>query len=393
VIKKIALLIIPVVFLVSVFPAQAIVRAEGGLTVLDNSAEADFPYKLNFSLSAESDVDITDIRLHYSVDRKSYARVTSEAYIEFVPDTGVDVEWAWDMRKTGGLPPGTNVRYWWTLEDSGGTKIETVPVDIRFDDDRHDWQILTEGRITMYWYKGGRSFADELMAAAQEGLELLNREIGVYLNNPVDIYIYANSQDLQSAMIFPQSWTGGVAYPRYSAIAIGIEPDNLSWGTRSIVHELTHLVVHQMTDNPYLDLPTWLDEGLAMYMEGPLSGSFVYYLSKAIEGDALISVRSLASPFSAYADKSYLSYAQSYSLVQFLIAAYGQEKMLELLTVFSEGTGYDEVLLNVYGFDMDGLDKMWNDYIDYISEQQSEESAETVSVPIAGVFNRQAERL
>jgi len=391
-IKKILVSIVSAVLISSVFAAPVLARPEGGLTVLENSAEAEFPQSINFTLTAESSVDITDIRLHYTVDHESFARVTSEVYIEFTPYTFVNIEGDLDMRKTGGLPPGTVIKYWWTLEDSDGNRTETVPVDVLFDDPRHDWQVLSEGQITMYWYEGDRSFADALMSAAQDGLELLHRNIGVHLSNPIEIYIYANSRDLQNAMIFPQEWTGGVAYPGYSTIAIGIDPGYLSWGMRSIVHELTHLVVHQMTDNPYLDLPVWLDEGLAMYMEGPLEDSFVYYLGKAIENDALISVKSLASPFSAYADLSYLSYAQSYSLVHYLISSYGQEKMLELLTVFSQGSGYDDAFEKVYGFDIEGLDKKWNDYIDNSPEQEPKAPAVEATSGLSGAFHQQTGR-
>ena len=37
--------------------------------------------------------------------------------------------------------------------------------------------------------------------------------------------------------------------------------------------------------------------------------------------------------------------------------------MLELLNTFSEGSGYDEALKKVYGFDMEGLDTSWRDYV------------------------------
>ena len=33
--------------------------------------------------------------------------------------------------------------------------------------------------------------------------------------------------------------------------------------------------------------------------------------------------------------------------------------MFELLNTFKQGSGYDEALLKVYGFDMDGLDALW----------------------------------
>ena len=141
------------------------------------------------------------------------------------------------------------------------------------------------------------------MAAAQQALARLAEDTGAYLEKPVKIYIYANAQDLQGAMIYPQEWTGGVTFTRYGIIAIGIAPTNLDWGKRAIAHELTHLVIHQMTFNPYNDLPTWLDEGLAMYTEGQLEPEFATYLKKAIAENSLISVRSLSSPFSAYAEE------------------------------------------------------------------------------------------
>jgi hypothetical protein len=35
--------------------------------------------------------------------------------------------------------------------------------------------------------------------------------------------------------------------------------------------------------------------------------------------------------------------------------------MLQLLNIFGEGSGYDDALLEVYGFDMDGLNTLWQD--------------------------------
>jgi hypothetical protein len=359
-IKKVRLFgLVVCLLLMAVSPVP--VQAQGGLTVLDSSTHIEYPAELTFSVSAESNVNITDIRLHYTVDRLSFARVTSEAYIEFEPAATVEAEWTWDMRRTGGLPPGAIVSYWWTVEDAGGNRVETTPVRVYFDDTRYRWQSLVEGKVTLHWYKGGDSFARELMAGAQETLTRLAEDTGAVLEKPVDIYIYADTRDLRGSLIFPQEWTGGVAFTRYGIIAIGISPTQLDWGKRAMSHELAHLVVHQMTFNPYIELPTWLDEGLAMYAEGPLEPEFALYLNKAIAEGSLISVRSLSSPFSAHAEESVLSYAESYSLVEFLINSYGQSQMLELLLTFKEGSGYDAALEKVHGFDMDGLDKLWRD--------------------------------
>jgi len=361
-IRKISLLVaIVCLFLGLLVPVS--VQAGNGPAILDSSVEVDFPLKITFYLSTESNVNITDIRLHYTVDRISHAQVTSEVYIEFMPSTTVDVDWSWDMRKTGGLPPGSNVDYWWTVEDAEGAGIETRLATIQVDDARYSWQSINEGMVTLYWYEGDESFAQELMSVAQQVLVRLTEDTGAKLERPVRVYIYADAQDLLGAMIFPQEWTGGVAFTRFGTIAIGIPLGKLDWGKRAMAHELTHLVVHQMVFNPYNDLPTWLDEGLAVYSEGPPQPVFVSSLNKAIDENSLISVRSLSSPFSAYAEESLLAYAQSYSLVKFLISNYGQSNMLELLNTLRKGSGYDEALQKVYGFDMDGLDSLWSSYI------------------------------
>jgi hypothetical protein len=361
-IKKISLLALVFCLLLAVL-SPGLVQAQGELTIVDSSAEADFPFWLNFNLSAQSDVNITDIRLCYAVERISFAQAFSEAYVEFVPDTTVDVSWTLNMVRIGGLPPGSSVEYWWKVEDASGSIVETAPAQVQFDDGRYPWSSLTEGEVTIYWYEGDDSFARELMETTQQALERLAEDTGAELEEPVKFYIYATSDDLRGAMIYPQEWTGGVAYPRYGVMAIGISSSNLEWGKRTIAHELTHLVIHQMTLNPYNDLPTWLDEGLAMCNEGELSSAFVASLKRAVTEDSLISVQSLCSPFSAYAEEAVLAYAQSYSLVEFLITGYGQAEMLELLNTFKEGSGYDAALEKVYGFDMDGLDSLWREYV------------------------------
>ena len=333
-------------------------QSESGISVLNSGVEMHFPSKLIFNLEAESSVEIVDARLHYQVDKMNYARVTSEGWADFTPASRIETNWTWDMRRAS-LPPGAAITYWWTIKDDSGSIVETIPSVAYFDDLRYQWRSLTEGELNLFWYEGDESFAQELMDVCEEGLARLTEDIGASPEKPIKIYIYDSAADLQGAMIFPQEWTGGVAFTEFGTIAIGISPGNLDWGSRALVHELTHLVVHQATFSPYGRLPVWLDEGLAMYNEGEPDPHFQSWLEKAISESKLISVRSLCSPFSAQSEKAYLSYAQSYSLVEYLLSNYGQEKMLQLLNVFKQGSTYDEALSQVYGFDIDGLDSRW----------------------------------
>ena len=353
------------------FLAPTITHAQEEITLLDSTAEVYFPSALVFNIKAESSSDdIAKVRLHYQVDRMNYARVTSEAWPTLTPSPKIETEWVWDMRKVS-LPAGAIIRYWWTIEDAAGNKLITPVELVRFDDLRYSWQTLTAGQLNLLWYEGSQSFAEELIAAGQLALEKLARDTGAYLEKKVYIYVYANSEDLRGAMIFPREWTGGVAFTEYSIIALGISQGQLDWGKRALAHELGHLVIHQITFSPYgAILPTWLDEGLALHAEGEPDPYLQSWLKKAISEQRLISVRSLSGPFSAKAEEAYISYAQSQSLVEFLLQKYGRDKMLHLLTLLKEGNTYDEALTKVYGFDQYGLDGLWQEHI--TSQQKSQ---------------------
>jgi hypothetical protein len=345
------------------------VKAGSTLALLDSTVEVNFPTSLTFNITAASNVNIVDIRLHYLVDRMTHARIVSEIPLVITPATRVTQQWVWDMRMSGGMPPGSSIEYWWTLSDAGGGKLETAPATVHLEDNRYIWRSTTRGIVALYWYQGDDSFAGELMDAAQDALSRLADNTGATLKDPIRFYIYASAADLQGSMIFPQEWTGGVTFTQYGIIAIGITPDfsGLEWGKRAVAHELTHLVINQVTFNPYNSLPTWLDEGLAMTSEGELEPDFVAILSKARAGNTLISIRSLASPFSAITEESLLSYAESYEVVTYLINEFGREKMLALLNTFEQGSGYDEALNKVYGFDMDSLNAKWKASLESIS--------------------------
>ncbi len=354
--RKFSLLIVAFSILLAVLPYQ--VRAQDEISAY-STVDIEFPTAITFNLRAESAADITRIILRYRVDRIGTVKVTSLIQLRFDEAPSVETSWKWDMRKSGGLPPGTGVQYSWEIEDASGGEFETDWAAVQFDDDRYSWDSVADGNVTLFWYRGGQAFARELMDAARTALDKLARDTGAHLEHPVDTYIYASSSDLREAMVYPQEWMGGVAFTEYGIVAIGVAPEDLAWGKRTMAHELAHLVTYQMTVNPYADIPTWLTEGLSMYAEGDLEPSFETSLDQAVSQDSLISVQTLSSNFPTRLDEAFLSYAASYSLVEFLVDNYDKERMLQLLRTFKEGSSYDNALEKVYGFDTAGLDALW----------------------------------
>ena len=338
-----------------------------GFRITLSEPRTEFPDSIDFGIEVEGEEDISRIALHYQLDRLSAIATTSIAFPDFKKGEKVKANWTWDMRKTGGLPPGAELRYWWSIEDAEGNSVETEAANLSFDDQRYPWKSLTTDNISLFWYKGSDAFAQDLLTATEEALNRLARDTGAQPEMNTRIYVYASSEDLRAAMIFPQEWTGGVAYTEFGTTAVGIPPGRLEWGKRALAHELAHLVVHQFIFSGYgIPLPTWLDEGLAMYAEGNLTAEMRRVLEDAVENGRLISVRSLSSSFPADPQAAYLAYTQSYSLIEFLLQEKngGQEKMLDLLNHFKSGSGYVEALDQVYGLDIDQLDSLWRDYIE-----------------------------
>ena len=359
-IKKlfIAILLIAIILWPSVASGAA-----GNIKVTGSSTRIDFPVSLSFNLKAESSSNISRVRLRYEVDKMTYAPTFAEFWPEFAPGKSVAVRHTWDMRK-GSMPHGAKITYWWVVEDSAGNSLVTPRETISYDDTRYKWQKISDGKVAVSWYEGNRSFAEDLLKASVETIERQARDTGAYLEKPVNLYIYGNYRDLRGSLVATEEWTGGVAYAGFNIISIGISPNNLQWGKKAVAHELGHLVVHHITFSPYgSDLPPWLDEGLAMHAESQQSKADHEALVKAIEKDNVYTLRSLSSPFSADPEEAYFSYAQSQSVVEFLIDKYGKDKLNGLLILMRDGYAMDDALNRIYGFDLSGLNEAWMKYM------------------------------
>jgi len=339
-------------------PLAPAASAPDSLQVTSSSVEAEFPVRLVFSIEAESANPITDIRLKYQMDKMNYASVTSEAWPQFESSTAVDTSWTWDMRRTS-LPPGAGLVYWWEVRDSTGAVLETSPEVVVFSDDRFEWMTLDSESVRIHWYEGNDAFARELADVCEGAVETLAVDVGTRVDRNIDVYIYASSADLRQAMVYPQEWTGGVAFTDYGIVAIGIGADSLDWGIRALRHELTHLVVHAATFSPFGRLPTWLDEGLAMYNEGEAAESFESILYAAAGQDMLISLRTLSGPFSSDTQKAYLSYAESESVVRYLLDEYGSAAMHDALMAFKDGETMEDALNLSFGLGLDEVEGAW----------------------------------
>ena len=377
-------------FGILVMPAQsafALPRAD----VTNNQVTFSFPNTATFSATLTSAANITSVTLEYGDKQQTCGDVIAKAYPHITPGKTVQAEWTWDMRQSGSLPPGTSIWWRWLYTDETGTEFSSEIETATWLDKVHDWQTITSGDLRLHWYGNDKSFAQTMLDAGVEGLRRNKEQAGLVTDAPVDLYVYPNYDDMKAAILYEPSWTGGMAFPEYNILIMGISGSDATWDQNTVIHELTHILIGHFTFSCIGSVPTWLNEGLAMFSEGKLAADMQAQLDKAIHDDTLLTVRSLNGGFSELPDKANLSYSQSQSIVSFLIGKYGQEKLTQLLAALRDAKPIDDALQEVYGFDTDGLEDAWRQSVGAapraVSAQPTSQPAPTfvpTYVPVSG---------
>ncbi len=340
-------------------PILIIVPRQADFEMSVSNVSLQLPDSISFHLRGrgERPIQLVDVEFGSDVIFSCASSSYQSARIKLEGGKDVSVTKEWDMRRTGSIPPGAVVWWRWRVVDDIGQEFRSPRQEVIYNDERFDWQMHTSDNITFYWYAGGNGFGRRLADSVRDGLA--NLQLDSELSAPVKAFVYESAEDLRSAVLFSQAWTGGLAFTSRNILLITVDPAELDTHIPGMIHELAHLLVSEFTFNCFGDLPTWLEEGLAMYAEGDLTDHQRISLEDAIASDDLISLRSLNSSFPTDHSGAHLSYVQSWSLVNYLITVYGWPKMQRLLDVFAEGATYEQAIKKVYRMDLDGLQAAW----------------------------------
>ena len=120
-----------------------------------------------------------------------------------------------------------------------------------------------------------------------------------------------------------------------------------------IVHESTHLMFRDALGRRNVEVPAWLNEGFATYMEPGVrvrSSSDLYGRTPHLKAMTSLSGTPETIP---------LFYQKSVSVVAHLIEEYGEDRFRHFLSEIGRGTPSEVALVRVYGFDYHGLDSSW----------------------------------
>jgi hypothetical protein len=348
-------LAVGVAALAPAFGAPARAATASWLQVEANEMTYVFAESMSFQLQATSEQPVDQVLLRYTVDEE---RPVNRRAPQFVPGAQVTATHQEQLER-GAIPPAAVVTWWWEVTDAAGRTTTTGTHQARYLDQKFRWQTTDGGPVTVWWYGSDGAQAKLVASTAAADLDQVQRLVGSAAGPEVQIVTYHSQTEMRPALAdrgatyeARLATLGARVAPSILVLDVGTEDDQL---TQILAHELSHLVLHRIVPEDYVDVPLWLDEGLAMYEEGPLDASEQGQLDAAVRDDQLMSVRSLTS-FPGQADLVPLAYAESRDIVGYLVTSRGPEAFRRLVDAI--GTGEmtpDEAVLAVYGTDQLGL--------------------------------------
>jgi hypothetical protein len=146
------------------------------------------------------------------------------------------------------------------------------------------------------------------------------------------VWIYPEAQQLRDTLIYVPEWTGGLAIAEHNSTMLALKPGQTSWMKSVVPHELTHLLMNARIFNCRGgDLPTWLNEGVAMYSERDPDTNARTQLVRLLNDGQISGLSALQDGFQADGTLARASYTYGGEVTRFMLTTLGREKFALLL--------------------------------------------------------------
>ncbi len=286
------------------------------------------------------------------------------AFVVPVDATGPRASYVWNTA-VDYVTPNTLVTYQWRAFDGDEVTVSDEAT-IRYDDDRPglDWQSRQLGEATVHWYGDAEAQAVRFGELTALGVERGEERLGTTLAGPVDVFVYA-SRDAFFGALGPgaREWTGAAAFSEIRTIFMwnSAEAGSQAYLETAMVHEVTHIVFHDATDNPFHEPARWLNEGIATWSEAGDAGGDRAIVENEASGGGLFAFDAITEQFPIGERGGRLSYAQGTTMVDLIVDTYGPEALARITAAYRDGASDAEALEAGTGIPADEL------YADYYS--------------------------
>lgn len=322
-------------------------RAQPPITIGQPRVTNDFPRRFVVHFPVHSNAgNIVAVRGRIRFGTQPvYRRVR----LQFTPGRDVDATWEWDTSRIT-VPPYVPLEIQLDVRDDRGHRVVSRAFSLVYEDNRFHWRERRSEHLIVRWYEGSDRFGEDIFRLAQDALRRQMDTLGIPLERPLVLLVYANEDDFFAWHSYRTEWIGGQAFPDYGVAAQIIPPDSRpDWIHDVIPHEINHLLVAPYTATPLGAMPSWMEEGLAQYFEQSSAFTEHHRLKQAVEQGRVLPLGVMRNPPGQKQEEALLWYAQALGMVEYLIDHYGEAKLQQYMRLLHEGKPATRAFTDAFG--------------------------------------------
>jgi hypothetical protein len=265
-------------------------------------------------------------------------------FVAPVEASGTSASYTWDA-STRYLTPNTRIKYRWRATVAGSSQVSQIG-ELLYADNRPGfaWHTATYGPATVHWYGAHEDEARHFGALSSGAISRAESLLGRRLTGRIDIFVYVTQGDFFGALgPGAREWTGAATYPDIRTVFMWLGGGPTDYLETAVTHELTHVVFHDATANPYHEPARWLNEGIAVWSERQNADAQQATIrSEANAG--LFAFDALSGQFPIGTRGSSLAYAEGATMVDRIIRTSGRAAIARITAAYRLGATDAEAL-------------------------------------------------
>jgi len=232
--------------------------------------------------------------------------------------------------------------------------------------DKFNWSYIQTEHFDIYFYGSSKNQAEFVAYYAEEACLKISKYIGWGLNKRSEIIVYDSHNDFQQTNVVPiymEEGIGGVTESMKNRMVIPYD-GSLEVFKHVIYHELVHVFIN---DNLYggsimskirnqsIQIPLWMNEGLAEYLAGDWdTNSDMWLRDISLNYEQIPTINNL---------NGYLAYRGGQSVWKFITTKWGDEVIGEIFDNIKYKRDLNKGLEETLGIDIKELTNQWHKYI------------------------------
>jgi len=219
--------------------------------------------------------------------------------------------------------------------------------------DSRKWQMRKSSHFIVYYVDAPSDFIEKVIDEAEDYYTQITYDLGFsrkdywLWEDRAKIYIYEDAENYHESSKRPH-WSAGMAACREKII--NTYPLAAGFFDTLLPHELGHIIFREFVGFN-ADVPIWLDEGVACFQEKARRWGSARIVRSAIEENIFIPLNELSKVnLSSIQDRDLvdLIYAESASIVYFLIVEQGKYNFVKFCRALRDGKNLEKALNSTY---------------------------------------------